>query len=88
MDGKRVSVPIFKGKGDVRSCSAYRVVKLLEHGMKLLKECWRNIREVVNIDGIQFSFMPGRGTSDALFILKMQKREEAIYGFCGYWEGF
>ena len=41
-------VPIFKGKGDAMSCSAYRGVKLLEHAMKIVKDrsgegvqdCW------------------------------------------------
>ena len=27
--------PIFKGKGDIRNCSCYRVVKL-EHGIKVV----------------------------------------------------
>ena len=30
-----VVVPIFKGKGDVTDCGAYRGVKLLEHAMKI-----------------------------------------------------
>ena len=30
-----VVVPIFKGKGDVMDCGAYRGVKLLEHAMKI-----------------------------------------------------
>ena len=32
-----VLVPIFKGKGDVRSCHTYREVKLLEHAMKIVE---------------------------------------------------
>ena len=35
-----VMVPIYRGK-DVTNCSAYRGVKLLEHGMQLIKEHWR-----------------------------------------------
>ena len=30
-------VPIFKGKGDVMDCGAYREVKLLEHAMKIVE---------------------------------------------------
>ena len=30
-------VPIFKGKGNVMSCGSYRVVKLLEHAMKIVE---------------------------------------------------
>ena len=37
-----VVVPIFKGKGDARSCGAYRGVKLLEHAMKI---CRKGARE-------------------------------------------
>ena len=32
-----VVVPIFKGKGDVMDCGAYRRVKLLEHAMKIIE---------------------------------------------------
>ena len=32
-----VVVPIFKGKGDVMDCGAYRGVKLLEHAMKIME---------------------------------------------------
>ena len=28
--------PIYKGKGDTRSCGNYRSIKLLEHGMKVI----------------------------------------------------
>ena len=30
----------------------------------------RRIREFVNIDSMQFGFMPGRGTTDALFVVR------------------
>ena len=29
--------PIFNGKGDIRECSFYRAVKLLEHGMMVVE---------------------------------------------------
>ena len=32
-----IVVPIFKGMGDIRYCSCYRAVKLLEHGMKAVE---------------------------------------------------
>ena len=31
-----IVVPIFKWKGDIRNCSCYRAVKLLDHGMKVV----------------------------------------------------
>ena len=30
-------IPIYKGKGDPMECGSYRAIKLLEHGMKVLK---------------------------------------------------
>ena len=32
-----IVVPIFNGKDDIRNCSCYRGVKLLEHGMKVVE---------------------------------------------------
>ena len=60
-------IPIFKGKGDVRSCGNYRSIKLLEHGMKVIK---RRLRKVVKLDEMQMGFTPGRGTTDAIFIMR------------------
>ena len=35
----------------------------------------RRIRESVNIDSMQFGFMPGRGTTDALFVVRRMQEE-------------
>ena len=71
-----VVVPIFKGKGDVMDCGAYRGVKLLEHAMKIVERVLENrIRELVMIDQMQFGFMPGRGTTPALFIRRRMQEE-------------
>ena len=32
-----IVVPIFNGKGDIRKCIDSTAVKLLEHGMKMVK---------------------------------------------------
>jgi hypothetical protein len=67
-----VLVPLYKGKGDVRDCGAYRGVKLLEHGMKIVERVFlRRLRELVEIDEMQCGFMPGKGTVDALFMARM-----------------
>ena len=69
-------VPIFKGKGDVMGCGAYRGVKLLEHAMKIVERVIeKRIRELVKVDDMQFGFMPGKGTTDALFILRRMQEE-------------
>ena len=71
-----VLVPIFKGKGDVRNCNTYRGVKLLEHPVKIVERVLEGrIRELVNIDSMQFDFMPGRGMTDALFVARRMQEE-------------
>ena len=69
-------VPIHKGKGDVTNCSAYRGVKLLEHEMKFIERVLeKSIRALVVMDDMQFGFMPGRKTTDALFIVRRMQEE-------------
>ena len=71
-----VIVPIFKGKGDVMSCRSYRGVKLLEHAMKIVERTLeRRIRTLVNSNEMQFGFMPGQGTVDAIFIVRRMQEE-------------
>ena len=71
-----VLVPIFKGKGDVKSRNTYRGVKLLEHAMKIVERVLeRRIRELVNIDSMQFVFLSGRGTTNALFVVRRMQEE-------------
>ena len=80
-----VIVPISKGKGDVMSCGSYRGVKLLEHVMKIVKMVLeRRIRTLVNLNEMQFGFMPGKGTVDAIFIVRRmqegyQKKDKKLY---------
>ena len=67
---------IFKGKGDVRNLNTYRVVKLFERTIKIVERVLeRRIRELVNIDLMQFGFMPERGTTDALFVIRRMQEE-------------
>ena len=57
-------------------CGAYRGVKLLEHAMKIVERVLENrIRELVTIDEMQFGFMPGKGPTHALFILRRMQEE-------------
>ena len=72
-----VVVPIFKGKEDVMNCGAYRGVKLLEHAMKIVERVLEErIRELlVKVGDMQFGYMPGKGTTDALFILRRMQEE-------------
>ena len=79
-----VIVPIFKGKGNVMSCGSYRRVKLLEHAMKIVERVLeRQIRTLVNLNEMQFGFMPGKGTVDAIFIVRrMQEKYQKKDKLC------
>ena len=74
-----VVLPIFKGKGDAMSCGAHGGrggVKLLEHAMKIEeKVVERRLRGMVKVEEMQFGFMPGKGTIDAVFILRRFQEE-------------
>jgi hypothetical protein len=62
---------LYKGKGDPMSCGSYRGIKLLEHGLKIFERIMDSrIRSTVYIDKSQFGFMPGRGTTDAIFVVR------------------
>ena len=80
-----VIVPIFTGKGDVMSCRSYRGVKLLEHAMKIVERVLeRRIQTLVNLNKMQFGFMPGKETVDAIFIVRRmqeeyQKKDKKLY---------
>ena len=63
-------VPIFKGKGDIRNCSCYGAVTLLDQGMKVDERVLqKRLSRIVTADEIQFIILPERGTTDAVFIL-------------------
>ena len=69
-------VPIFKGKGDVMSCGLYRGVKLLEHAMEIVERVLeRRIQTLINLNKMQFGFTPGKGTVDAIFIVRRMQEE-------------
>ena len=64
-------INVYKGKGDALECSSYRGIKLLEHVMKVLEKVIDSrVRNIVKIDEMQFGFMPGKGTTDAIFIVR------------------
>ena len=51
LNGKQIVVPIFKRKGDIRNCSCYRAVTLLEHGMKVVEMVFeKRLRRIVTVD--------------------------------------
>ena len=59
-------VPIFKGKEDALNANSYRGIKLLENAFKLYEKVFNGrLREVVDIDKMQYGFMPGRGCASS-----------------------
>ena len=75
-----IVVPIFKGLGDIRNFTCYRAVKILEHRMRVVERVLENgLHRIVSIDEMQFGFMPERGTTHVVFILRrMQEDYHAI----------
>ena len=66
-----VIVNCFKNKGEATDRGNYRGLKLLGNMMKVFERVIeQEIRRVVDIDEMQFGFMPGRGTIDAIFIAR------------------
>ena len=66
-----VLVPIYKEKGDVQQCQNYRGIKLLSHTMKIWERIVNErVRGEVEMAEEQFGFIPGRGTTNVIFILR------------------
>ena len=73
-------VCLYKGKGDALDRGNYRGLKLTEQAMKILERIVNGlIRQVVSIDDSQFGFVPGRGTTDAIFVVRqLQEKYLAV----------
>ena len=62
---------VYKGKGDALDCGSYRGIKLLDQVMKVFEKVIEvKLRNRVKIDDMQFGFSPGKGTTDAIFIIR------------------
>ena len=72
-------VSLYKGKGDSLSRGNYRGLKLLDQVMKIIERVIESvIRSQIEIDDMQFGFMPGRGTTDAIFILRQLQEKHIV----------
>ena len=73
-------VCLYKGKGDALERGNYRGLKLTEQVMKVLERIVDGlIRQVVSTDNSQFGLVPGRGTTDAIFVVR-QLQEKYLAG--------
>ena len=59
-------------------CGNYRTIKLLEHGMKVEEYVFeKRLRKMIEIREEQYRFVTGKGTIDAIFILR--QLQESIW---------
>ena len=76
-----VVLPIYKGKGDPMECGSYRGIKLLEHATKVAERIYEHrIRQQIEIDDMQFGFMKGKGTTDAIFMARQMQENFRVKG--------
>ena len=69
---RSVLIPIDKNKGDAQCCGNYRRIKLMSHTMKVWERIIEaRLRDRIEISNQQYGFMPGKGTIDAMFALRM-----------------
>jgi len=60
---------VHKDKGDTIECGSYRGIKMIEHVLKIFERFVEvQVKENIKIDNMQFGFMGGKGTTDAIFI--------------------
>ena len=73
-------VCLYKGNGDALDRGNYRGLKLTEQAMKIQERIVDGlIRQAVSIDDSQFGFVPGRGTTDAIFVVQqLQEKYLAV----------
>ena len=78
-------IPIYKNKGDIQNCGNYRGIKFMSHTMKLWERVIKHrLRKETHISKNQFDFMPGRSTTEAIYLVRnlMEKywsRERDLY---------
>ena len=69
---RSVLIQINKNKGDAQWCGNYREIKLMSHTMKVWERIIEaRLRDRVEISKQQYRYMPGKGTTNAMFALRM-----------------
>ncbi|XP_048585335.1 uncharacterized protein LOC125568053 [Nematostella vectensis] len=71
----------YKGKGDALERGNYRGLKLTEHCLKIVERVLEKVgRSLVSIDEMQFGFVPGKGTTDAIFVVRQLQEKHLAKG--------
>ena len=76
---RSVLIPIYKNKGVSQCCGNYRGIKLMSYTMKVWEKIIEaRLRDNVEISKQLYGFMPGKGTTAAMFALRvlMEKYRE------------
>ena len=74
-----IIVSLKTGKGVALERGNYRGIKLLDQVMNALEMVAKNFLRQVRIDDMQFGFMPGCSTTDAIFIVhQLQEKFHAV----------
>ena len=77
---RSVLIPIHKNEGNAQCCGSYRKIKLMSYTMKIWERIIEaRLRDSVEISKWQYGFMPGKGTTSAMFALRMLMEK--------HWEG-
>ena len=72
---------VASGSADPMECGSYRGIKLLEHAMKVVERIFEHrIRQQIKIDDMQFGFMKGEGTTDAIFMARQMQENFRVKG--------
>jgi len=72
-----VLLTIYIGKGNPMKCGSYRGI-LLEHATKVVERTFEHrIRQKIYTDDMQFGIMKGKGTTDAIFIVRQMQKFRA-----------
>jgi len=84
MNGGRERIP---NHWSCNMCVSYRGIKLLEHAMKVVERIFEHrIWQQIDIDDTQFGYVKGKGTTDAIFIVRQMqekfraKRKKLYFG--------
>ena len=68
---ENVIINCYKGKGNATERGNYKGLNLLNQVMKAVKRVFEKlVRESVKIDRMQFGFMPRKGTTEAIFLVR------------------
>ena len=73
------NVCLYMGKGDALDRGNYRGLKLTDITKGVERIADSLIRQMMSIDDSQFGFVPGRGTTDAIFVVQqLQEKYHSV----------